>query len=209
MIPGSRTAQVAAAALAIVISAIPLSGPRADQVRRADAARLMNELMSGKVAVGAPFTLTDQWGKRRSLAEFRGKLVLLYFGYTYCADVCPTDLAVIGAMLRSLGPQGEDVQPLFITLDPQRDTTTVLREYVAAFHPTFLALRGTEEETRRIALSYKVFYEKLRRPGTNTYFIDHAALTFLLNRDGQYIAFFPPSTSAERMAVMVLQMLGG
>ena len=168
----------------------------------------MNELMSGKAAVGGPFTLTDQWGKRRSLAEFRGKLVLLYFGYTYCPDVCPTDLAVIGAMLRSLGPQGKVVQPIFITLDPQRDKAPVLREYVAAFHPSFLALRGSEEETRRIALSYKVFYEKLRRPNTDAYFIDHAALTFLLNREGEYIAFFPPGTSAERMSVMVREMLG-
>jgi cytochrome oxidase Cu insertion factor (SCO1/SenC/PrrC family) len=186
-----------------------LPGARADDARRADAARLMNELMSGKAAVGGPFTLSDQWGKRRSLVEFRGKLVLLYFGYTYCPDVCPTDLAVIGAMLRSLGPQGRAVQPLFITLDPQRDTAPVLREYVAAFHPSFVALRGSEEETRRIALSYKVFFEKLRRPETNAYFIDHAALTFLLNRDGEYIAFFPPGTSAERMAVMVREMLGG
>jgi len=186
-----------------------LPGARADDARRADAARLMNELMSGKAAVGGPFTLSDQWGRRRSLVEFRGKLVLLYFGYTYCPDVCPTDLAVIGAMLRSLGPQGKDVQPLFITLDPQRDTGPVLRAYVTAFHPGFVALRGSEEQTRRIALSYKLFYEKLRRPETNAYFIDHAALTFLLDRDGEYIAFFPPGTSAERMAVMVREMLGG
>jgi cytochrome oxidase Cu insertion factor (SCO1/SenC/PrrC family) len=192
---------------AVVAAVTLLPGARADEVRRADAARLMNELMSGKAAVGGPFMLADQWGKRRSLAEFRGKLVLLYFGYTSCPDVCPTDLAVIGAMLRSLGPQGSAVQPLFITLDPQRDTAPVLREYVAAFHPSFLALRGSEEETRRIALSYKVFYEKLRRPDTDAYFIDHAALTFLLNRDGEYIAFFPPGTSAERMVVMVREML--
>ena len=207
--PCPRGARAAASAFAMVASVTLLSAPPADEARRADAARLMNELMSGKAAVGGAFTLSDQWGRRRSLAEFRGKLVLLYFGYTYCPDVCPTDLAVIGAMLRSLGPQGNAVQPLFITLDPQRDTAPVLREYVAAFHPSFLALRGSEEETRRIALSYKVFYEKLRRPDTSAYFIDHAALTFLLNRDGEYIAFFPPGTSAERMAVMVREMLGG
>jgi cytochrome oxidase Cu insertion factor (SCO1/SenC/PrrC family) len=209
MMPRSRSARAAAGVFAIFASVALLSGPRADEARRAEAARLMNELMSGRAAVGGPFTLSDQWGKRRSLVEFRGKLVLLYFGYTYCPDVCPTDLAVIGAMLRSLGPQGKAVQPLFITLDPQRDTAPVLREYMAAFHPNFVALRGSEEETHRIALSYKVFYEKVRRPDTDAYFIDHAAFTFLLNRDGGYIAFFPPGTSAERMAVMVREMLGG
>jgi len=166
----------------------------------------MAELMSGKAAVGGPFTLTDQYGKTRTLDDFRGSVVLLYFGYTYCPDVCPTDLAAIGAMLRSLGPQGEAVQPLFVTLDPQRDTPAVLREYVAAFHPRFIALRGSEEETRELALRYKVFYEKVR-PEAGTYLIDHAAFTLLLNRAGDYVAFFPPGTKAERMAVMVRETL--
>jgi cytochrome oxidase Cu insertion factor (SCO1/SenC/PrrC family) len=174
---------------------------------RADGARLMNELMSGKAPVGGPFTLTDPWGRPTALGDFRGKVVLLYFGYTYCPDVCPTDLVAIGAMLRSLGSRGDAVQPLFVTLDPARDTPQVLREYVASFHPRFVALRGNEEETRRVAFSYKVSYEKVRRPGTDAYFIDHMAFTFLLDRDGKYVAFFPPGTSAERMAVMVGEVL--
>lgn len=165
----------------------------------------MNELMSGKTPVGGPFTLADASGAPRSLADFRGKLVLLYFGYTQCPDVCPTDLARIGAMLRSLGAEGDAVQPLFVTLDPQRDTPQVLREYVAAFHPRFIALRGSEEDTRRIATSYKVFYEKVARP--EGYFIDHTAVTFLIGRDGKYVAFFPPGTHADRMAVMVREVL--
>jgi len=167
----------------------------------------MNELMSGKAQVGGPFTLTDQYGKARTLGEFRGGVVLLYFGYTSCPDVCPTDLAAIGAMLRSLGPQADAVQPLFVTLDPERDTPGVLREYVASFHPRFVALRGSEEETRRVALSYKLFYEKVRPAGAGTYFIDHAAFTFLIDRTGRYVAFFPPGTKAERMAVMVREAL--
>jgi cytochrome oxidase Cu insertion factor (SCO1/SenC/PrrC family) len=173
--------------------------------RRADAGRLMTELMSGKAAVGGPFALHDARGNARSLSDFRGKLVLLYFGYTQCPDVCPTDLARIGAMLRSLGAQAEAVQPLFVTLDPQRDTPEVLREYAAAFHPQFVALRGSEEETRRIATSYKVFYEKVPQP--QGYLIDHTPLTFLLDREGKYIAFFPPGTPADRMTVMVREAL--
>jgi len=179
--------------------------PTKSEERRADAGRLMTELMSGKAAVGGPFALPDARGNVRSLSEFRGKLVLLYFGYAQCPDVCPTDLARIGAMLRSLGAQAEAVQPLFVTLDPQRDTPEVLREYAAAFHPQFVALRGSEEETRRIATSYKVFYEKLPQP--QSYLIDHTPLTFLLDREGKYIAFFPPGTPADRMAVMVREAL--
>jgi len=167
----------------------------------------MNELMSGKAAIGGPFTLTDQWGKARSLGEFRGKVVLLYFGFAQCPDVCPTDLAAIADTLRLLGPRAEALQPIFVTLDPQRDTPEVLREYVSAFHPRFIALRGSEEETKRVALSYKVFYEKVELARGGTYLIDHMAFTFLLDRDGNYVAFFPPGTRPDRMAVMVREAL--
>ncbi len=185
---------VAAGVAALIAAAIFLwPPPITGEVRREDAARLMNELMSGKAAVGGRFTLADPSGRPRSLDEFRGSVVLLYFGYTYCPDVCPTDLAIIGAMLRSLGPQAKAVQPLFVTLDPQRDTPQVLREYVAAFHPRFVA--------------YKVFYEKVRGAAGGPYLIDHAAFTFLIDRNGQYVAFFPPGTKADRMAVMVREAL--
>jgi protein SCO1/2 len=196
---------VAGGLLAVVLS---FSGETRGESPRADAARLMSELMSGKAAIGGTFTLADQWGRPTALEDFRGKIVLLYFGYTSCPDVCPADLADIALMLRSLGDRAGEVQPLFVTLDPSRDSAAVLREYVGAFHPAFIALRGSEEETRRVALSYKVFYEKVRRPGTDTYFIDHTAFTFLLDRQGKYVAFFPPGTSAERMAVMVREALG-
>jgi cytochrome oxidase Cu insertion factor (SCO1/SenC/PrrC family) len=168
----------------------------------------MGELMSGKTAVGGPFTLADPSGAPRSLADFRGKIMLLYFGYAGCPDVCPTDLARIGETLKLLGAEEKSVQALFITLDPERDTPAVLREYAAAFHPRLVALRGGESETRRIATSYKVFYEKVPQPGGG-YFIDHAAFTFLLDREGRYVAFFPPGTHADRMAVMVREALAG
>jgi protein SCO1/2 len=166
----------------------------------------MGELMSGKVPVGAPFTLPDASGKPRSLWEFRGKLVLLYFGYTGCPDVCPTDLAFIAEALRSLGAQADAVQPVFVTLDPARDTPEVLREYAAAFDARFVALRGGEDETRRIARAWKVYYEKVPRPG-GAYFIDHMAFTFVLDRRGRYTALFPPGTPADRMVVMLRELL--
>jgi cytochrome oxidase Cu insertion factor (SCO1/SenC/PrrC family) len=175
--------------------------------RRAEAARLMNELMSGKVKIGAPFTLTNVHGKPVSLSDFRGKMVLLYFGYTYCPDVCPTDLLSIAYTLKALGKRGGQVQPLFVTLDPMRDTPEVLRSYAPAFHPRIIALTGSEEEIRRVATAYKVFFEKFTPPGAKTYFIDHSAFTFLLDRNGEYFLFFPPGTPPERMAAMVREQL--
>lgn len=179
---------------------------------RAQGARLMNELMSGKAQVGTPFALTGasgaHLGKRVSLADFRGKLVLLYFGYTSCPDVCPTDLLAIAQTLKSLGKSGDQVQPLFITLDPSRDTPNVLRAYAPAFHPRIIALTGTDDEIRRIATAYKVFYEKVRIDRADTYLIDHSAFTFLLDRNGKYLLFFPPGTPPERMVVMVREQLG-
>ena len=175
--------------------------------RRADAARLMNELMSGKVAIGGPFRLADPSGKPVRLADFRGKLVLLYFGFMSCPDVCPTDLLAIGKTIEALAADGEKVQPLFITLDPARDTGEALRSYVTSFHPRFLALTGSEADVRRIATDYKVFFEKVQIPGANTYTIDHAAFTFVLDREGRYVAFLPPGTLPERMTVMVREQL--
>src|SRR3954468_439284 len=109
--------------------------------------------------------LADAAGEPRPLQDFRGKVVLPFFGYPCCPDVCPTDLAIVGAMLRSLGREADDVQPLFVTLDPARDTAQVLREDAAGFPPRFIALRGSEPETRRTARAYKVYYEKVRAPG--------------------------------------------
>lgn len=164
--------------------------------------------MSGTHAIGGPFTLADPAGRRVSLADFKGKLVLLYFGFATCPDVCPTDLALIGAALHSLGPAAQEVQPIFVTLDPVRDTPAVLREYAAAFHPGFVALTGTEEEIRRVATVFKVYFEKVPQPGTRTYSIEHTAYTFLLDRQGEFVTLFPPGTPADRMVEMLREQLG-
>jgi cytochrome oxidase Cu insertion factor (SCO1/SenC/PrrC family) len=175
--------------------------------RRAGAAQLMGELMSGRHPIGAPFVLDDPDGRRMALGDFKGKLVLLYFGFTMCPDVCPTDLALIAQALRALGAQENEVQPLFITLDPQRDSPAVLREYAAAFHPRFIALTGSEGEVRRVATDYKVFFEKVRLPGRDNYTIDHTAYTFLLDRDGKFVILFPPGTPSERIEEIVREQL--
>jgi len=194
------------AACAALALALP-GGALAETPRRADAARLMNELMSGKAPVGGPFTLTDQHGKRRSLSDFRGKLVLLYFGYTFCPDVCPTDLLAMARLMALMGADAEKLQPVFVTLDPARDTAAVLRDYAAAFDARIVALRGTEAETRRVATLYKTYYEKVGAAGSNNYVIDHTAFIYLIDREGRYVAFFPPGTTPERMQVMVREAL--
>jgi cytochrome oxidase Cu insertion factor (SCO1/SenC/PrrC family) len=204
---GWRGPVLAAALLFAIAAAWHLLRDQASAGDRSEGARLMAELMSGKGPVGGPFKLTDPDGRQWSLPDFQGKLVLLYFGFTYCPDVCPTDLAAIGQLVRSLGSDGDQLQPVFVTLDPQRDTSAVLRAYATSFHPRFVSLSGSEEEIRRVATAYKVYFEKVRPPGANTYFIDHTAYTFLLGRDGRFITLFPPGTPPERMAVMVREHL--
>jgi cytochrome oxidase Cu insertion factor (SCO1/SenC/PrrC family) len=204
---GWRGPVLAAALLAAIAAAWQLLRDQASAGNRSEGARLMAELMSGKGPVGGPFKLTDPDGRQWSLPDFQGKLVLLYFGFTHCPDVCPTDLAAIGQLVTSLGTHGDQLQPVFVTLDPQRDTREILRAYATSFHPRFVSLSGSEEEIRRVATAYKVYFEKVRPPGANTYFIDHTAYTFLLGRDGRFITLFPPGTPPERMAVMVREHL--
>jgi len=198
---------LAATLTAGAAASVSLSQGSSEEAQRVDAARMMSELMSGKAPVGGPFTLTDQYGAKRGLGDFRGKFVLLYFGYTFCPDVCPTDLSAMGQAIRALGTEGEKLQPVFITLDPGRDTQEVLKNYVAAFHPRFVALRGCDDEVRRVATSYKVYFEKVRPAGASVYLIDHSAFVFLLDREGKYVSFFPPGTSAERMAATVREVI--
>jgi cytochrome oxidase Cu insertion factor (SCO1/SenC/PrrC family) len=179
---------------------------QAPEREASEAERLVRELTSGTAQVGAPFRLRDASGRQRSLADFRGKVVVLYFGFTFCPDVCPTDLAQIGKALRSLGPRARGVQPLFVTLDPERDTPALLRRYVRSFHPSIIALTGTEPEVRQVARSFKVYSERVpdERGG---YTIAHAAFTFVLGRDGRYREFVPPGTPAGRIAAVIEEAL--
>jgi len=171
------------------------------------AAELMDALMWNRGPIGGPFELTDQSGRRRSDAQLRGKLLLVYFGYTSCPDVCPTDLMAIASAVRLLGGAGNDVQPIFITVDPQRDTVERLRAYVSAFHPRLMGLTGSEREIRAVALAYKVYYAKIGATPGKPYAIDHTGFIYLVGRDGKYLGFFPPGTPADRMVEVIRQHL--
>ena len=152
---------------------------------------------------GTTFALADPQGRKRTLADFKGKVAVLYFGYTFCPDVCPTDLQQIARAMKLLGKKARHVQPLFVTLDPSRDTPELLGQYARAFHPRIVALRGSEEETQRLARAFNIDYRRSQGPGASDYSIDHAAYTILLGPDGKYADAIPPGTPAGRMAVMI------
>lgn len=145
--------------------------------------------MWNREPVGGPFALVDQTGRPRTDADFRGTLLLVYFGFTSCPDVCPTDLAEIGRLLDLLGDRGASIQPLFITLDPERDTVAHLAAYVPSFHPRLIALTGSAEAVRNIADAYKVYHERVQLGGSD-YTVDHSAFIYLMDRSGGYLGFF-------------------
>jgi protein SCO1/2 len=154
--------------------------------------------------IGGSFSLVDQNGKRRGDADFRGKLMLVYFGYTYCPDVCPTELQTMSDALDLLGDKGDAVQPIFITIDPARDTPEQLRMYAGSFHPRLLALTGSEQEVAAAARAYKVYYRKSEQPN-GEYLMDHSSYVFLMGRDGRYIRHFLPGATPEQMAEAIRQ----
>ena len=137
---------------------------------------------------GRELNLTDHNGKPRTLADFRGKVVTVFFGFTHCPDVCPTTLAEMAQVMKELGTDADKLQVLFITVDPERDTPQVLKQYVPSFHPSFLGLYGDAEATARTAKEFKVFVQK--QPVKNgSYSVDHGAGTFILDRDGKLRLF--------------------
>jgi len=135
------------------------------------------------------FSLTDHTGKQRTLADFKGKAVVVFFGYTQCPDVCPTTMAEMAAVMQKLGPLADQVQVLFITLDPERDTQQLLASYVPAFDKRFIGLRGTPEQTAKTAKEFKVFYAKVPGSDPNSYTIDHTAGSYVFDRDGRLRLF--------------------
>jgi cytochrome oxidase Cu insertion factor (SCO1/SenC/PrrC family) len=194
------------AAICLVIGSEP--GRAAQSAEERAAAQLMDDLMYGRATVGGPFTLTDQTGRRRSDAEFRDKLLMVYFGYTYCPDICPADLQQIGLAVERLGEAGAAVQPLFITIDPIRDTPEVLAQYVPSFHPRLLGLTGTADEIAAVAREYKVVYTKYQPTDGGPYLMDHTGFVYIIDPTGKYRGFFPPGTPEDRMREMINKILG-
>jgi protein SCO1/2 len=167
--------------------------------RERSAAELMDVVMWGREPIGGPFTLIDHNGQRRTDADFRDKLLLIYFGFTACSDACPTDLQAIAGAVDKLGPMGEGVQPLFITINPELDTPEQLKSYVALFHPRMIGLTGDRWQIHEVARAYKVYFARTTPAIRTDTSVDHSSVVYLVDIDGSYIGFFPPDTPADRM----------
>jgi protein SCO1/2 len=156
---------------------------------------------------GKELALTDHTGKPRTLADFRGKVVTVFFGFTHCPDVCPTTLAEMAQVVKALGPDGDRVQVLFVTVDPERDTQQVLARYVPAFHPGFLGLYGDAEATARAAKAFKIYYQK--QPAKDGHYsVDHSAGTYILDREGRLRLFAGYGTGAPALLHDIRLLLG-
>ena len=145
------------------------------------------------------FQLTDQNGQTRTLGDFRGKVLVVFFGYTQCPDVCPTTLAELAAVKKALGPDGEQVQAIFITVDPERDTPDLLKAYLGNFDPSFVALRGSAEQTKAVAKEFKVFYNKVPGKTEGSYTMDHTAASYLFDRQGRVRVFSRYGSGAQAL----------
>jgi len=187
----------------LVILSPVLSWAQAQDQRERTATELMEAVMWNKEPVGGPFALTDHTGRRRTDEDFRGKLMLVYFGFSSCPDICPTDLMAMGLALDRMGPAGEAVQPLFITVDPERDTPEQLANYVPNFHPRLMGLTGDAADIRTATSAYRVYYAKAEISGGTSYTVDHSGFIYLMDREGRYLGFFPPRTSAEQMVTVM------
>lgn len=163
---------------------------------------------AGGPEVGGPFTLVNGDGNRVTDQQFRGKFMLVYFGYTFCPDVCPTTLSAVGDAMDKLGAKANEVQPLFITVDPRRDTPAVVKQYAAAFSPRLIGLTGTADEIAKVAKEYRVYYAEHRTgPGSNDYSMDHSSVLYLMGPNGQFVAPVRADKSGDQMAVQIEKYL--
>jgi protein SCO1/2 len=163
---------------------------------------VLQEKTTGQAQLGGSFKLVDHEGIERTDRDYRGKLMLVYFGYSYCPDICPTALYNITQALEKLGNKAEEIQPLFITIDPQRDTVKHLALYVKNFHPSLRALTGDEKEIKEAMTHYKVYGQKLPlTEGYNDYLMDHSSIIYLMDRQGRFIEHFNHTTSPDVLEV--------
>lgn len=202
--------KASAAVFLALVSGLGYATAAAAQSSARSAAELMDAVMWNREPIGGAFALRDQTGKRRTDADFRGQMMLVYFGFTYCPDICPTDLQAIGLAMDQLGAEAAKVQPLFITLDPQRDTVEHLARYVPLFHPRLIGLTGSIADVSQAAAAYRVYHNRVKTGDKpDDYTIDHSAFIYLVDSDGKYLGFFPPGTDAARLVEMIRPHLTG
>ena len=162
--------------------------------------RTLTGTATGEALIGGPFELMDQNGAKVTDQTFKGRLMLIYFGFTYCPDACPTALGIMSAALDKLDTAADRVVPILITVDPERDTPQVLKDYVSNFHPRMMGLTGTKEQIAQVAKAYRVFYQKAAGPTPDDYLMDHTLLIYLMDGEGKFLTYFRPDATPDQIA---------
>lgn len=163
---------------------------------------------TGRPDVGGPFVLNDHHGKQRTNEEFKGKIMVVYFGYSFCPDICPLGLQNMTAALELLGRDIDQVAPIFITIDPERDTAANLKNYAPNWHSSFVFLTGSKEEVGKAIKNYKVYAAKAKPDGTVAeYLMDHSTLIYIMDRKGTFLEAHPHTTEPEKLAAAVRKHL--
>ena len=167
---------------------------------------------SGTALIGGPFSLTDQNGATRTEADFAGRFMLVYFGYTYCPDICPTSLLAMSQALDSLDENAPElaakIAPVFVTVDPERDTIEVMKAYSEHFHEDLVALTGSDEQVAEAAKAYRVYYRKAESESASDYLVDHSGFIYLMGPDGAYVGHYSHNVTAEALAEGLKEQLG-
>ncbi len=156
---------------------------------------------------GGPFTLTDHTGKQVSDKDFAGTYRLIYFGFTYCPAICPTELAKMAKALGTLGPVGDVITPIFVTVDPERDTKDVMAKYVEMYHPRLIGLTGTPDQIKQTAKAYKIYYAKVDDPQMTEYTMDHSSFIYFMDPDDNLVAIFRADDSADVIAQTIREKM--
>lgn len=165
----------------------------------------------GVASIGGPFALVDHKGQPKTDKDFRGRYMLIYFGYTYCPDVCPTALQSMTQAMDRLAPETQEkITPVFITIDPERDTAKQLEAYVDNFHPNMVGLTGTPAEIAKTARVFRVYFGRAKgaEEESTDYLMDHSSIVFLMNPDGEYVTHFTHATPPEKMAERLAKVAG-
>jgi cytochrome oxidase Cu insertion factor (SCO1/SenC/PrrC family) len=161
--------------------------------------------------IGGAFSLTDQFGKTRTDADFHGQFLLVFFGFTHCPDICPVELQTLSDVMDQLGAAAAKVTPLFISVDPARDTPEVMKQYVANFHPRIVALTGSVADVAAVAKAYRVYYAKTTGGTASNndadYIMNHSAIVYLMGPDGRFVSHFDPGTSAAAITETLRKLL--
>jgi protein SCO1/2 len=180
---------------------------------RAEAAAHVHEekqpAVSATAAIGGDFTLTDQNGKLVKDAEFRGKLMLVFFGFTHCPEICPTTVSTLSKVMTALGDKADKVAPVFISVDPKRDTPKVMKEYLANFDKRIVGLTGTPQEVKKAADAYKIYFaiNKDSKTGEDDYQVDHSTIVYMMDKNGQYVRHFSYNAGEQEITKAILEAL--